>query len=111
MDKTAQVSGRIILRILTKTNSFKMHVIFEMKAHRIKMSKKQEKVWTLVEKRVKVRQNEHSCCCEKDPDYSRENVVKDVTYTVPLSRMLKSPESFQKQEDILDKEAGITSLK
>ena len=81
-----------------------------MKARSIKMTRKQEKAWTLAEKRAKMRQDEYSRRCEKDPDYSRENVVKDVTYIVPLSRMLKSPETFQKQQEILDKEAGITSL-
>ena len=81
-----------------------------MKARRIKMTKKQEKAWTLSEKRARVRQHEYSRRCEMNPDYSRENVLKDVTYIVPLSRMLKSPEAFQKQQDILDKEAGISSL-
>ena len=110
VDKTARVGGGIILRILTKTNGFEEHVTSEMKARSIDMTMKQEESWTLAEKRGKIRTDEYYRRCTIDPDFSRENTVSDIKYIVPLSQMLKSPETFQKQQDILDKEAGIAAL-
>ncbi|KAL7549953.1 hypothetical protein ACHAWF_013218, partial [Thalassiosira exigua] len=110
IDKTARVGGGIILRILTKTNGFVDHVHAEMSARSISMSESQKKSWSLAEKRGKIRQHEFNILCNKDPDYSRENNVKDIRFIKPLSDKLKSQETFDKQQAILDKEAGILAL-
>ena len=110
IDKTARVGGGIILRILTKTNGFEEHVVSEMRARKLPMTRKQKDSWTLAEKRSKIRQDEYGRRCTRDPDFSRENIVTDIKYILPRCRMLKSIETFEKQQKILDKEAGITAL-
>ena len=110
IDKPAQVGGGIVLCLLTKSNSFDKHVDAEIRARGIKMSKKQGESWSLAEKRGKIRQDEYNRRCNADPEFSRENNVKDISYVVPLSSELKSQEVFEKQQQILDKAAGILAL-
>ena len=51
IDKTARVGGGIILRILTKSNGFEEHVVSEMRARKLPMTRKQKDLLTLAEKR------------------------------------------------------------
>ena len=110
IDKTARVGGGIILRILTKSNNFEPHVNAEIRARSIPMSVRQEASWTLAEKRGKIRQHEFNRKCTMDPDFTRENTVNDIRYIVPLSSELRSVEVLEKQQSILDREAGILAL-
>jgi hypothetical protein len=110
VDRTARVGGGIILSILTGSNDFVPHVHAELRARSIIMSENEERMWTLAEKRGKIRQHEYNCRVQLNEDYSRENKSKDVTYIIPWSEELKDQSAFDKQQSILDKRAGILAL-
>ena len=46
---------------------------------------------------------------QSNEDYSRKK-SKDITYIVPWSEELKDPSTFEKQQTILDKKAGMLAL-
>ena len=99
---------RLSCSILTGTNDFKEAVDAEVRARKIPMSDAQKKSWSLAEKRKKIRQHEFNRKCEEQDGYGKTNVVKDITFIMPQSEELKN--SFEKQQKILDKEAGILVL-
>ncbi len=110
IDVTVALDGKILLRILTKSNNFELEVDAEMKARDIKMTKKQRQSWSLAEKRKKIRSHEWGLLCAADDYYSIENKESDVKDIVPLSEQLSSKEAFKRQGDILDKAKGILVL-
>ena len=60
VDITHWVGGKILLRLFTKSRGWEDHLIAEIRARMIKMSKKQEKYLSIIEKRGVVRRHEHA---------------------------------------------------
>jgi len=105
-DITARVGGKIFLRILTKKNNLDTHVLAEIKARKIKITKRQEEVLTLAEQRKMIRVHERGLLVTKNP--GMELNEKDVMAIVPVSEEVKG--LFTLQDEILNKEAGIVAL-
>ena len=102
-DLTALAGGDILLKILTKKNGFEEHVIAEIKARLIKMTKKQEKSYTIAEKRALLRKDERLRRMKVNTNIQLK--VSDVKAIKPISQEMKS--ILPQQEKIINKEHGI----
>ena len=109
VDKTARVNGGMYLRLLTKKNNMEEVVHAEMKARKIKMTKKQREDWTIAEKRNKLRQDELARKMKEQEGFGTQGIkVSDITFIEPQSAEMKNilkPGGIQ--DELLDKEAGI----
>ena len=109
VDKTARVNGGMYLRLLTKKNNMEEVVHAEMKARKIKMTKKQREDWTIAEKRNKLRQDELARKMKEQEGFGTQGIkVSDITFIEPQSAEMKNilkPGGIQ--DKLLDKEADI----
>jgi hypothetical protein len=104
VEKTGRIGDGVYLRLMTKKNNMEDAVEAEIKARKISVSKKKLKSLTIAEKRGLLRKDE----LKRRIDEALTE--KEVTYIKPASKEMLEFLSSGKQQQILDKEAGIISL-
>ena len=104
IEKTAHMDGAVFLKLLTGTNNMADSVEAEIKAWKIKVSTTKLKSLSLAEKRKVLKINELKNRIGEDLKEA------DIKYIVPVSEVLKMFLQSNKQQDILNKEAGIVTM-
>ena len=104
IEKTAHMAGAVFLKLLTGTNNMADSVEAEIKARKIKVSATKLKTLSLAEKRKLLKIDELKNRIGEDLKEA------DIKYIVPVSEVLKMFLQSNKQQDILNKEAGIVTM-
>ena len=105
IDITARIGGGVYLRILTKTNKMEDVVLAEIRARKIKVTKKVLDSLTIAEQKKLLKEDEF-----KERRATQELKLADIIYIKPVSEELKRVLYDGIQQQILDKQANILVL-